>query len=41
MTARERILALRILEIQQQNPDYVVQIGIQVNMLDKKFDLDT
>ena len=32
MTARERILALRLLEKQEQNPDYVRRIGIQVNV---------
>ena len=35
MTARERILALRLLERQKQNPDYARRIGIQVNMLQK------
>ena len=35
MTARERILALRLLEKQKQNPDYARRIGIQVNVLKK------
>ena len=35
MTARERILALRLLQMQEQNPDYAHRIGIQVNMLKK------
>lgn len=35
MTARERILALRLLEMQEQNPDYARRIGIQVNILEK------
>ena len=35
MTARERILALRLLEKQEQNPDYARRIGIQVNMVKK------
>ena len=35
MTARERILALRLLEKQEQNPDYARRIGIQVNILEK------
>ena len=35
MTARERILALRLLEKQEQNPDYARRIGIQVNLLEK------
>ena len=35
MTARERILALRLLEKQEQNPDYARRIGIQVHILKK------
>ena len=35
MTARERILALRLLEKQEQHPDYAGRIGIQVNILEK------
>ena len=35
MTARERILALRLLERQEQNPEYARRIGIQVNMMKK------
>ena len=35
MTVRERILALRLLEKQEQNPDYAQRIGIQVNMMKK------
>ena len=35
MTARERILALRLLEKQERNPAFARRIGIQVNMLDK------
>ena len=35
MTARERILALRLLQKQEQNPDYARRIGIQVNMMKK------
>jgi len=30
MTARERILALRLLEKQEKNPEYAQRIGIQV-----------
>ena len=30
MTVRERILALKLLEKQEQNPDYAKRIGIQV-----------
>ena len=35
MTARERILALRLLQKQEQNPDYANRIGIQVHILEK------
>lgn len=35
MTARERILALRLLEKQEQSPEYARRIGIQVSMIDK------
>lgn len=33
MTARERILALRLLERQERNPDYAQRIGIQVRLV--------
>lgn len=32
MTARERILALKLLEKQEKNPEYAKQIGIQVSV---------
>ena len=32
MTARERILAIKLLEKQERNPEYAKRIGIQVNM---------
>ena len=32
MTVRERILALRLLEKQKQQPEYAKRIGIQVNI---------
>lgn len=35
MTARERILALRLLEKQEQNPEYAKRIGIQVIILEQ------
>lgn len=35
MTARERILAIRLLEKQEHNPEYINQIGIQVRMVEK------
>lgn len=33
MTARERILAIRLLEKQERNPEYASRIGIQVDMV--------
>lgn len=35
MTARERILALRLLEKQERSPEFAKRIGIQVSMLEK------
>lgn len=35
MTARERILAIKLLEKQECNPDYAKRIGIQVSMVRK------
>ena len=35
MTARERILAIKLLEQQERNPAYARQIGIQVSMVKK------
>jgi hypothetical protein len=35
MTVRERILAIRLLEKQEQNPEYAEGIGIQVTMIPK------
>ena len=35
MTARERILAIRLLEKQERKPEYAEQIGIQVSMVKK------
>ena len=32
MTARERILAIRLLEKQERRPEYAKRIGIQVQM---------
>ena len=37
MTAKERILAIRLLEKQEKQPEYTKRIGIQVQM--KKTDL--
>lgn len=37
MTARERILAIRLQEKQEKQPEYAKRIGIQVQM--KKTDL--
>ena len=35
MTAKERILALRLLQKQAQHPEYARQLGIQVYLLKK------
>ena len=35
MTARERILAIKLLEKQKRKPEYVERIGIQVSMIKK------
>ena len=32
MTARERILAIKLLEKQERKPEYAEQIGIQVSI---------
>lgn len=32
MTAKERILSIRLLERQEKNPEYAKKIGIQVSM---------
>ena len=32
MTVRERILALKLLDKQEQHPEYVKRIGVQVNV---------
>lgn len=33
MTAKERILAIRLLEKQEQNPQYAKQIGVHVTIV--------
>ena len=33
MSARERILAIKLLEKQERKPDYAERIGIQVRMI--------
>ena len=35
MTVRERILALKLREKQERNPEYAKRIGIQVDMIMK------
>ena len=35
MTARERILSIKLLEKQARNPEYARRIGIQVNIAPK------
>ena len=36
MTVRERMLALKIKEKQDKNPEYAKKIGIQVNIIENK-----
>ena len=36
MTVRERMLALKIKEKQDKNPEYVKKIGIWVNVVENK-----
>ena len=36
MSVRERILAIRLLEKQEKQPEYTRQIGIQVNMTNSR-----
>lgn len=38
MTAKERILALKLLEKQEKNPAYVKQIGVQVSIVKQELD---
>lgn len=38
MTAKMRILLLRLLEKQQKHPDYAKRIGVQVRMKRKEAD---
>lgn len=33
MTVRERILAIKLLEKQEKNSDYIRDMGVQVNMV--------
>ena len=35
MTVRERILAIRLLEKQERNPEYTSKVGIQVDMVQR------
>ena len=35
MTARERILTIKLLEKQERKPEYAERIGIQVSMVSK------
>ena len=35
MTVRGRILAIKLLEKQERNPEYAKRIGIQVNLIKK------
>ena len=36
MTARERILAIRLLEKQEKNPEFAKRIGLQVEMVKRE-----
>lgn len=36
MTTRERILAIRLLERQEKNPEFAKQIGVEVKIQKKK-----
>lgn len=36
MTVRERMLALKIKEKQDKNPEYAKKIGVQVNMVENE-----
>ena len=36
MTVRGRILAIKLLEKQERNPEYTKQIGIQVSIIKKE-----
>ena len=36
MSVRARLLALRLLEKQDKNPDYAKQIGIEVKVVEKE-----
>ena len=40
MTARERILAIKLLERQERNPEYAERIGIQVSIEKKDLESD-
>ena len=35
MTARERILAIKLLEKQERNPEYAQEVGVHVRMVTK------
>lgn len=36
MSVKTRLLALKLLEKQKRNPEYAKQIGIEVNVVNKK-----
>lgn len=40
MTVRERILALKLLEKQERNPEYAKQVGIQVYLVSKDMECE-
>ena len=35
MSVRERILAIKLMEMQEKNPEYAERLGIKVKMEDK------
>ena len=35
MSVRERILAIKLMEMQEKNPEYAERLGIEVKMEDK------
>ncbi len=38
MTAKERILAIKLLEKLESNPEYAKRIGVQVKIAEKKLE---
>ena len=36
MSVKSRLLALKLLEKQKRNPEYAIQFGIEVNVVEKE-----